>query len=378
MDRQGFAVVSTMRNEGPFVLEWIAHQKALGFDDIVVCTNDCEDTTSDILRALQARGLVRHHATRIWPRAGIHRSALKQARRYGEVQNAAWIFVCDVDEFLNIHVGDGSVRALVEASGPDADVISVPWRVFGPSGVRDFVDAPVTAQFTWAELPPDQRPGAGKFVKSLFTGLERFRRIGLHAPIPTAEWEGRLRTVLPGGTPFIVDGQRTDAPPSFAVAQVNHYALRSAEAFLVKRARGRANHMSHVIGLDYWRRFDLNDLPDHSIRRYDDRAATWREGLPGRPRVARAARCRGQLVWQQDRGAARRPRSGRPCRRDRGRGRAGRRERCRRHHPRRLTPAGAAARRAVAGDIARRQAFGNACGPPGGALPPLAPGAGLC
>ena len=162
MAKDTYTVISTMKNEGPFVLEWIAHYKALGFDNILVCTNDCEDTTRDLLRALERKGLARHHATRIWPRAGIHRSALRQSLRYEEVKKADWNFVCDVDEFLNIKVGDGSVRALVEASGPGADVISVPWRVFGPGDVRHFADAPVTQQFRLAEHAPDQRQGGGQ------------------------------------------------------------------------------------------------------------------------------------------------------------------------------------------------------------------------
>jgi hypothetical protein len=275
MAEQSFTVVSTMKNEGPFILEWVAHHKALGFDHMVVCTNDCEDTTTELLKALEERGLVRHHATKIWPRAGIHRSALKQSRRYREVKQADWIFVCDADEFLNVHVGDGSVRALIEASGPDADVISVPWRVFGPSGVQGFEDQPVTKQFTRAEHTPDKRGKAGKFKKSLFTGLDRFKRVGLHAPIPSEEWAEKITTVLPGGTPFIVGGEQTGARPSFEIAQVNHYALRAADTFLVKRARGRANHMSHVLGMDYWQRFDLNDVEDTSIRRYDREVSRW-------------------------------------------------------------------------------------------------------
>lgn len=285
MARQTYTVVSTMKNEGPFILEWVAHYKALGFDHMVVCTNDCEDTTTELLKALEERGLVRHHATRIWPRAGIHRSALKQSRRYREVKQADWIFVCDADEFLNIHVGDGSVRALVEASGPDADVISVPWRVFGPSGVQGFEDRPVTEQFTMAEHSPDRRGKAGKFKKSLFTGLDRFKRVGLHAPIPAEDWETKIKTVLPGGEPFVVEGELTGARPSFEIAQVNHYALRAADTFLVKRARGRANHMSHVLGIDYWKRFDLNHVEDTSIRRYDRAVGRWRDTFMNDPEL---------------------------------------------------------------------------------------------
>jgi len=272
-----YCVISTMKNEGPFVLEWLAHYKALGFDDFVICTNDCEDSTTDLLLALQDRGLVRHHATRKWDTTSIHRAALKQASRAEQVRNAAWVFVCDADEFLNIKVGDGSVRDLVALSGPEKDVISVPWRVYGPSGVERFVDEPVTRQFTMAEYPPAMGLGAGKFVKSLFTNAARdkIRRIGLHAPVPQADHKDSLLTVLPGGLPYIVQGERTAHLPSFDVAQVNHYALRSVDSYLVKRARGRANHMTHVLGLDYWHRFNLNATEDPSIRRYDDSVTRW-------------------------------------------------------------------------------------------------------
>lgn len=270
-----FTVISTMKNEGPFILEWIAHHKALGFDHIVVCTNDCEDTTTDLLQALARRGLAAQRSTRVWPRAGIHRSALKQARRNPEVSGADWIFICDADEFLNVKVGNGTVRCLVDASGADADVISVPWRVFGPAGVRDFIDQPVTRQFTLAEYPRPKNPEAGKFAKSLFTGQQRFKRFGLHQPIAHQQHNHEILTVKPGGEPLVRQGHPTGAEPSFEVAQVNHYALRSADAFLVKRARGRANHMSHVLGFDYWQRFNLGHIEDSSIRRYDPAVAEW-------------------------------------------------------------------------------------------------------
>jgi cellulose synthase/poly-beta-1,6-N-acetylglucosamine synthase-like glycosyltransferase len=148
MSVDSYTVVSTMKNEGPYIIDWVAHYKALGFDHILVCTNDCTDPTVEILLRLQELGLVTQHNT-IVRKAGIHRSALRQAsRRYDIVKDAKWVFVCDVDEYLNIHMGDGSVRTLVEGSGADTDVISVPWRIFGPDGIEGFEDRAVTEQFT--------------------------------------------------------------------------------------------------------------------------------------------------------------------------------------------------------------------------------------
>lgn len=270
MDEDIYTVVSTMKNEAPYILEWVAHYKTLGFDHILVCTNDCSDTTVDILLRLQELGFVTQHNT-IVRKAGIHRSALRQAsRRYDIVKDATWVFVCDVDEFLNIHTGDGSVRALVDGSGPDADVISVPWRIFGPNGVTQFEDSPVTRQFTKGEYEygPKSRPDTGKFVKSLYTNQHKFQRMGLHAPVSLEEHVDNTKRVLPGGAEYIVNGKRTDNPPLFTHAQVNHYALRSMESFLIKRARGRANHSHHILGQEYWDKFNRNDETDRSIERY--------------------------------------------------------------------------------------------------------------
>lgn len=288
MSTETYTVVSTMKNEAPYILEWVAHYKTLGFDHILVCTNDCTDTTVDILRRLQDLGHVTQHDT-VVRKAGIHRSALRQAsRRYDIVLQAKWVFVCDVDEFLNIHMGDGSVRALVEGSGADADVISVPWRVFGPDGAERFEDRPVTQQFTKGEFEWDAevRPNTGKFVKSLYTNQHKFQRMGLHAPVSREEYVEKTRRVLPGGMDYIVNGHRTENPPLFTNAQVNHYALRSMESFLIKRARGRANHSHHVLGKEYWDKFNLNDESDTSISRYDEQSSEWLEQLKRDPELA--------------------------------------------------------------------------------------------
>lgn len=285
MSTDTYTVVSTMKNEGPYIIDWVAHYKTLGFDHILVCTNDCTDTTVEILRRLQELGLAVQHNT-IVRRAGIHRSALRQAsRRYDIVMDAKWVFVCDVDEYLNIHMGDGSVQDLVAGSGENADVISVPWRVFGPDGIEKFADKPVTQQFKMGELEWDakERPDTGKFVKSLYTNQYKFQRMGLHAPVSLDEHVSDTLRVLPGGTEYIVNGERTDNPPVFTHAQVNHYALRSMESFLVKRARGRANHSHHVLGLDYWEQFNLNDEKDTSIDRYKTKAGKLARELKADP-----------------------------------------------------------------------------------------------
>lgn len=274
----GYTVITTMKNEAAFLLEWVAHYKALGFDHLVICTNDCDDVTTQMVLRLQDMGLARHHPTRHWPVTSIQRSALKQARRYGEVTEAEWIYVCDADEFLVVKLGDGTVRALVAAASAEVEVISVAWRVFGPDGRRDYVDAPVTGQFCRAGAE-DMRQGI--YAKSLFRGLENVQRIGIHAPIPRAELGRPLRREMAGGIGLSPEINGMLAARDYRLAQVNHYALRSRDSFLVKRDRGRVNHTGQSMEIDYWDRFDVADVECNAIRRYDNTVAKWRAQLLG-------------------------------------------------------------------------------------------------
>ena len=36
-------LVAAMRNEEPYLLEWLAYHRSIGFTDVVICTNHCVD-----------------------------------------------------------------------------------------------------------------------------------------------------------------------------------------------------------------------------------------------------------------------------------------------------------------------------------------------
>ena len=62
-DRAGpvrFLAVTSMRNEGAFLLEWLAHHRAVGFTDVLVFSNDCDDGTDAMLDRLAQLGWLTH------------------------------------------------------------------------------------------------------------------------------------------------------------------------------------------------------------------------------------------------------------------------------------------------------------------------------
>ncbi len=282
-------IITTMKNEGPYILEWVAHHLILGFDHIVVFTNDCSDGTNKILGRLQQMGHVTLQPNRAG-KGGVHRTALRRAKRLDLVKNAEWLYVTDADEFLNVHVSDHSVNALIAASGgDDVDIIMVPWRIFSYNRRAELVDVPVTEQFTDAE-PTYEDGGAGRrFVKSLFRNKDVYHRIGLHNPHIQDEAATPLNWALPGGCQISQTSLGNHVPPPFGydVAQINHYALRSAQAYLLKRFRGRANHQTHVLDTDYWDRWNRGGDIDTTIHRYALPVAELLERFHADPDLAR-------------------------------------------------------------------------------------------
>ncbi len=46
-----------MRNEGPYILEWLAHHRAIGVRDALIYSNDCDDGSDALLDLLAGAGM---------------------------------------------------------------------------------------------------------------------------------------------------------------------------------------------------------------------------------------------------------------------------------------------------------------------------------
>ena len=57
--RKRAAVVTSIRNEGVALLEWVAHYRVLGFDTIFIYTNDNTDGSIALLERLAEHGIIR-------------------------------------------------------------------------------------------------------------------------------------------------------------------------------------------------------------------------------------------------------------------------------------------------------------------------------
>lgn len=268
--------ILTVRNEGAFLLEWIAHHRAVGFDDFLVFSNNCDDGTDTILDRLSELGGLTHVRNEgPYDQGGIQFTALKAAAKMDQVRNADWIMPLDVDEFVNIHTGDGTLSALHEAL-PVATAITLTWRLFGNGNQMRFVDSPVTECFTMAAPEVLYWPWRASMFKTLYANDGSYDKPGVHRPrspnhdrLEKAKWfdgHGRpLDDQFKTRRIFSNYGR-----PNFGLAQLNHYPLGAMESYVLKADRGRAVHSDDMLGLDYWVERNFNETEDQTIRRYDN------------------------------------------------------------------------------------------------------------
>lgn len=268
------AIVTTMKNEGPFILEWLAYHRAIGVDDFLIYTNDCTDGTDTMLELLTQKGIVQHRINPYVPGGELkpQHAALQAAENEPIMQNCGWGICMDVDEFIDIKVGDGTLKALYQAMG-EANMISLTWRLFGNSEVHGYEDRFLIEQFTRCAPELVRKPHQAWGFKTLFRNIDIYKKLGVHRPkgLRPDLWT-QVRWLNGSGRPMPKEAYRnawrsTSETYGYDWAQLNHYAVRSAESFLVKRDRGRVNHVDRDQGLNYWFRMNHNIDEDRSIQR---------------------------------------------------------------------------------------------------------------
>ncbi|MEQ9258478.1 MAG: glycosyltransferase family 2 protein, partial [Roseovarius sp.] len=178
-----------------------------------------------------------------------------------------WLICSDCDEFLQIRVGDGTLDALFEATG-EADAISFCWKLFGHGGRSRYTDTFVTEQFVWA-APEDYKGRVrARGLKTMFRPSRAIRKFGVHRPKYFEKPEGYIWKDAGGQLmPDLYYETGWAAYPGFThdFARLNHYAVRTIDSFLVKKHRGRTNHIDSVQGADYFADMSLNMEKDSSM-----------------------------------------------------------------------------------------------------------------
>lgn len=307
--RPKVVLVSAMRNEGPFILEWVAYHRAIGIDRIVIVSNGSTDGSDELLTLLDQSGEITFLRTD--PQRGVapQEAAVQAFEAEVGYQPGTWYIWLDADEFLNVHVGDRTVQALIGAIGP-ASGLMLNWRLFGSGGNDSFPGRHLSEAFIGASKTDFV---ANLETKPLFRHGDKFlgfsaNSAGLPKVIPGATAADCLGG---NGKPLDLKAPRTqawlDGTPmpgrnnlasrreyGWALAQINHYSVRTPDHFRLKAGRGRGMvstgpkrpNVRHTPA--YFDRFDRNEAEDRSILHWEAKVTDEIARLLSHPGIAEA------------------------------------------------------------------------------------------
>lgn len=274
MTQDTFLLVTTAKDEGPTILEWVAHHRLCGFDHIQIHQFDSNDTTAQSLRILDRLGVIE-----LLQDADAGGDPLERAFEIAADSDAFaqsdWCMALDANEFLNVSIGAGRVSDLAQTCADDIDAILVNQRLFGANGNTDLRINLVTERFTTCE------PG----VEIAQTRMSPFRALfrtsafgGPGSHLPTAPVDPIPALCNASG---LQDGMftRTDSdsfdPGQRQYAQINKYAARDIGSFLVRKDWPASRTTAEDVSLDGWKAVDRNDSTDLTLA--ERRRALWAE-----------------------------------------------------------------------------------------------------
>ncbi len=237
--RRTAALLATARNEGPYILDWLAHHRACGFEHAVIYSNDNDDGSDDLL------ALLANHDEITWVRNELGPGARAQWKAYGhafkvlpDLLDFRYTMVLDLDEYVGFRTDlfAGIADLIGWHEHQPTDALALRWLTFTANRLDTWRDAPSTRRFTRRE--PEVSPLFKSLVRS-----NMFWDSQCHFPFPTMDVPFSYR--LEDGAPCHHMGRlRGIKLPQDAVsadsAWVAHHVYRSAGEALVKATRGDA------------------------------------------------------------------------------------------------------------------------------------------
>ena len=292
-------------------MEWIAYHRVIGFDRLVLVSNNCTDGSDDLLDALAAQGAIEHHSQEVPDGVAPQYHAAEMVKEMGTFADGEWVMFLDIDEYLNIHTPKKRVGELIDRIGP-ADGMAITWRFFGDAGLEDWPGRHLSEKLTrcsWRFFST-----ASLEVKTLFRMSPDVFALSHHRPVLETSFVSNGRWFVDAAgwrmprSAYLAkkkDGQpegKIARWPVYRFAQVNHYAVRTPTLFRLRKERGlgaSASRQELRHNKRYYERFNKNTRTDRSILAMADATEAELSKLRALPGVAEAeAACQDRTLRQ--------------------------------------------------------------------------------
>lgn len=250
------AVVAIVKDEAPYLKEWLDYHRLIGVDRFFIYDNDSKDDTVQVLEPYIKAGIVEY---KFFPGSGMQEKAYFDcARRVaGKVD---WLITIDVDEFVQCLNGY-SLVAWLEQLPKYVSQVEFGWMIYGSNGFVKKPDGMVIENYN--------RHATNDFLADYKSVVRPDRVVGISFPHEyqviglTVDENKKILWSYPKCS---VPGARPSSKKKF---RVNHYYSKSLVEFQEKSKRGDASVPNRKPrNISDFKEHDQNQIIDDSMYPY--------------------------------------------------------------------------------------------------------------
>ena len=246
------SVMAIMKNEGPYLKEWLDYHILVGVEKFYLYDNESTDNTTEILKPYIEHGVVDYT---YWPGKSQQQKAYTDAFNK-HAFDTKWMAVIDLDEFI-VPVNYNTIPEYLDTLPKNFAELIMGWVIYGSSGHKTKPDGLITENY---KKHADKSCG----VKSIVNPRLVYETLNPH----THEVAG-----------FIIDengnklGRINQTDPGKIPTnkiRCNHYVTKSFEEYAARMNLGfsstldRTKHRS----IERFKYYDRNDIYDDIMDKY--------------------------------------------------------------------------------------------------------------
>lgn len=228
-DKDRYLVISCARGENDYIVEFVEHYLRLGFDKIIICDNNDDDSVSDILRYY-----IQDNKVEIFNCHGFNSFQVQLYAMFVQEANFKWCAFFDCDEFLELGCYS-NIKDFLETV--NEDLIAFHWLVYGSGGQYHKELGTIQERFT-EPVKPIMMFKENSFIKSIVRGnTDKWKGCwfnGSHIPYKnTGDYKYNI------GGMYICDWESHNFwPPKYRCGYIKHYYTKSFDEWIKKSSRG--------------------------------------------------------------------------------------------------------------------------------------------
>lgn len=251
------AIVAILKNEAPYIKEWLDYHLLVGVDHFYIYDNESEDNLKEILQSYIESGIITY---KFYPEKGAQLKAYNEAIKDYKFECQYMAFI-DADEFIYPRENKSIKEVLHEILSLDdnAEGIVINWQIFGSSGQdkADFSKG-VLERFVYRA---ENSFEVNNHVKTIAN--PRCVELILN-PHFVRYYEGKY-SINENGV-FVPNF--SNEPCTTDKIAINHYFTKSKEEYMLKMKRGKADNIFDEYNMQIFENHDKNDVFDDSILSY--------------------------------------------------------------------------------------------------------------